>query len=60
MNKLEKEFEQLEYNGKTYNVPFPIESYLAAKYGCDWRTPQSWQWLGTCWDKNVNMELSSE
>lgn len=48
-NKMErvylKSFDKVIFNGKTYNVPHPVEKYLEAQYppsrynGKDWRTP---------------------
>ena len=40
-----KSFDTVTFNGKTYNVPHPVEEYLAKQYppqmygGKDWRTP---------------------
>jgi len=34
------EFETIEYNGRKYNIPHPIEKYLEQRYGADWRTPK--------------------
>ena len=35
-------FDAVVYNGRTYNLPHPIEGYLEYKYG-DWRTPRDWR-----------------
>ena len=32
-----KSFDKIKYNGRTYNVPHPVEGYLEKLYG-DWRT----------------------
>ena len=33
------EFDTVEYKGRKYNVPHPIEKYLEIRYGKDWRVP---------------------
>lgn len=33
-----KSFDSLEYKGRRYNLPSPIEDYLVMQYGADWRT----------------------
>lgn len=33
-------YEQVELFGKVFDVPSPIEGYLEAEYGPDWRTPK--------------------
>lgn len=33
-------FDTLKYNGRTYNIPHPIEKYLEASYGKGWQTPK--------------------
>lgn len=30
-------FDTIVYNGRTYNLPHPVEGYLECKYGPDWR-----------------------
>ena len=45
-----KEFEQLDYKGRMYNIPCPVEDYLVAKYGVDWYIPQNWEWVGDKWN----------
>lgn len=40
-------FDTVEFFGTTYNVPGPIEEYLAANYGENWKTPihrDNWVW----------------
>lgn len=39
-------FDIIEYRGRKYNVPHPIEKYLEIRYGDDWKIPN----LG--WDKS--------
>jgi len=36
----ETELETIDYRGKTYNVPYPVEKYLRSIYGKDWRKPR--------------------
>lgn len=31
-------FDEVDYNGRTYNMPRPVEEYLEAEYG-NWRVP---------------------
>ena len=31
-------FDTIVYNGRTYNLPHPVEGYLECKYGPDWKT----------------------
>jgi len=33
------EFDIIEYKGRKYNVPHPIEKYLENRYGEGWKTP---------------------
>ncbi len=33
-------FDTVEYNGRTYRVPSPVEGYLELLYGRGWRTPR--------------------
>ncbi len=33
-----KSFDEIEYKGRIYNVPHPVEEYLVRAYG-DWKTP---------------------
>ncbi len=47
-----KKFDTIEYEGRTYNTPSPIEDYLEFTY-VDWRTPTAYDakgedgsWLG--------------
>lgn len=40
-------FDTVEYNGRKYNVPSPIEEYLEIRYGKDWRIPD------LSWDKRI-------
>lgn len=35
-------FDTIVYNGRTYNLPCPVEKYLVYQYGEDWRTPEQW------------------
>lgn len=43
--RLFAEFERYEVYGLPVWVPCPVESYLAAHYGADWRTPRpGWSW----------------
>ena len=32
-------FDTIEYKGRKYNVPHPVEKYLENRYGKDWRIP---------------------
>jgi len=41
-----KSFDEIVYNGRPYNAPHPIEAYLEAFYGEEWRTPQDWRTWG--------------
>lgn len=33
-----KSFDKVTYNGRTYNIPHPVEDYLKYRYG-NWRVP---------------------
>jgi len=42
-----KSYDKVEFFGTEYNVPHPIEEYLEANYGEDWKTPihrGNWNW----------------
>ena len=31
----------IEYKGRTFNIPSPVEDYLILQYGGDWKTPKA-------------------
>jgi len=42
-----KHFDKVEFYGTSYNIPGPIEEYLAVNYGANWKTPihrDNWDW----------------
>lgn len=43
---LYEELDEVEYNGRTYNLPHPVEEYLEKRYGKDWKIPD------LDWDKH--------
>ena len=47
---LYKTFDTVEYRGKKYNLPSPIEEYLERRYGKNWKHPDP------TWDKHGGHE----
>lgn len=35
-----QKFDQINYNGRIYNIPHPINEYLEWRYGQDWKRPK--------------------
>ena len=47
-----EQVETINYKGRIFNIPYPVEDFLAAKYGKDWETPKDWRWMNG-WAKKV-------
>lgn len=43
---------EISFCGKTYPVPFPVDEWLAMRFGADWRIPKvsKGNWMDDCFD----------
>ena len=46
---IDKYFEKISFKGVKFNIPSPVEEYLTAFYGDDWREPRKYtDWRYNC------------
>jgi len=46
-----EEVDTITYGGRTFNIPYPVEDFLSAKYGKNWTEKKDWVWMNG-WSKH--------